>query len=55
MNSPCYNCKDRRLYCHGQCEDYKKYKSTIKRLKEDREYPNYFNDKLRRFGGARQI
>lgn len=33
-NSPCLNCPDRHLHCHGNCEKYKAYKATLEEHRE---------------------
>lgn len=30
-DSPCKNCSNRKIGCHGKCEKYKHYKQLIKR------------------------
>ena len=32
LNSPCRNCPDRKLKCHGNCSKYEKYKETVKAI-----------------------
>ena len=36
MNTPCNNCPDRHIGCHGECERYRKYKSDRDRLLAER-------------------
>ena len=39
--SPCKGCEDRRPACHGQCEKYISWKSTVDEInKRRREYNN---------------
>lgn len=32
----CLNCNHRHLGCHGTCEDYKKYKEELERIKQNK-------------------
>lgn len=53
--TPCYNCTDRKLYCHSQCNKYQEHKNKLKSNKNDREYNDYLSDLLQKIGGAKQI
>lgn len=37
MQSPCYNCKDRRLGCFGECDRYKAFQAYRKQLNAERQ------------------
>lgn len=32
----CYNCKERSIYCHADCEKYKKYLEELDVIKSNR-------------------
>lgn len=32
-NNPCFNCKDRILYCHSNCKKYKEFKAQSEKEK----------------------
>lgn len=34
MNSPCLNCKDRKVSCHSKCDKYKKYFKKNEEIKK---------------------
>ncbi len=38
MNSPCLNCKDRKVDCHSKCDKYKKYFKKNKEIKKKATY-----------------
>lgn len=35
INSPCKNCKDRKVNCHSICQAYKVYSDIKERFRED--------------------
>lgn len=36
MMSPCKDCKNRKLYCHSSCEQYKEFKAELERINNNR-------------------
>lgn len=51
MNSPCYQCEDRKLNCHSKCNQYKSFKDSLSKNREyekDKQYHTYLKEK----GGA---
>ena len=48
IKNPCYQCEDRKLYCHSNCtKGYKEYAEEMKRINEKRK-----EDKMIREGLA---
>ena len=45
--SNCYNCKERHLGCHSNCQSYKEYKLYLENIKErkQKEKINYASRK----------
>ena len=35
MISPCYECPERKLYCHSRCEEYLKFKESLEAAKKE--------------------
>lgn len=33
-NNCCYGCENRRLHCHSECEEYKKYRKELEERQE---------------------
>lgn len=46
MKQPCYNCPDRTLGCHGQCERYAEYRTECDRIKAIRKVESDTNDAI---------
>ena len=43
--SPCYCCTERRLGCHGTCQDYKKYQRKCReRTERQRQYYYWWHE-----------
>ena len=38
--TPCKDCQNRKPYCHGKCEDYKKWREDLEKRYQER-YPIY--------------
>lgn len=36
-NNSCYNCKNRVIGCHSNCETYKEYKSHLDKIKHKKQ------------------
>jgi hypothetical protein len=36
INSPCLNCKQRKLHCHSNCNSYEEYNVKQRQLKDSR-------------------
>lgn len=49
MRAPCFECEDRKLKCHADCERYKayiaEYREFKKRKYKDADYIKYLADK----------
>ncbi|WP_159436145.1 hypothetical protein [Anaerosalibacter sp. Marseille-P3206] len=53
MNAPCKDCKQRRLYCHSQCEKYKNWKYNYKTSdREENVYTDYVVGAVQRMKGV---
>ena len=52
MKQPCYNCPDRHIGCHAQCERYKAYTAEYQKQKRqqegDREFRDYTRERCER-------
>ena len=42
--TPCMNCQDRKVGCHGSCEKYKELQAHYKKIREEKKYENEFYD-----------
>lgn len=52
--APCYNCVDREVGCHSNCNQYQRYKNrNIKKRTEGREFAGYLFDAISRMKGVR--
>lgn len=52
--TPCYNCTDRKLYCHSQCNKYQEYKDKLpKNRAGERDYTDYLSDAIQKMKGVR--
>lgn len=47
-HSSCYNCLNRKVGCHKNCETYKKYKAYIENIKQKKENESKFCYKRQR-------
>lgn len=36
ITPPCYNCTERHVGCHGNCDDFKQYKAEVDKANETR-------------------
>lgn len=32
QKTPCFQCEEKELYCHGRCDRYDKYKKEVERI-----------------------
>lgn len=58
MKTPCLNCKNRNLYCHSQCEKYKKFRNSIDKAKlnkQEIDFSNYLYDAIDRMKTIRNV
>ncbi|WP_158220073.1 hypothetical protein [Tissierella sp. P1] len=46
MNKPCYDCPDREIGCHSDCDKYLCYKEKLKEKKAFLEVDRAFGDYL---------
>ena len=46
LNSPCKDCPDRVVGCHGKCEKYKAYRVEVEKLYEARTKLDFAHDPL---------
>ena len=52
--APCYNCQDRKVGCHSNCNQYQRYKNrNIKKRTEEREFAGYLSDAISRMKGVK--
>ena len=49
VKSPCKDCKDRYVGCHGDCERYKPKVYDFGKNKAERDYVHYLVETKRRF------
>lgn len=57
MNKPCYDCPDREIGCHSDCDKYLCYKEKLKEkkafLEVDRAFGDYLYHAIKRMKGVR--
>lgn len=53
MCTSCYNCEDRCVGCHGDCDRYKAYRANLKKHNEaNAEYYDYLRPAMKRMKNA---
>lgn len=55
-NAPCYNCGDRKIYCHSKCDKYSDWKARKEDdgLSAERSYSEYARMKQCRISRSMQ-
>ena len=57
MNNPCWNCKEREMYCHSDCDKYLEHKEILEKkktfLEVDKIFGNYVYHAVKRMKGVR--
>ena len=44
INSPCYNCPDRYVGCHGKCDKYKQFKIKLEEFNEKQKNARFYRN-----------
>jgi hypothetical protein len=56
MKAPCYQCTERTVVCHCNCEEYKAYAEQVKKEREERQAENanryYPREWDKKYGGG---
>lgn len=45
--SKCYNCQNRHMGCHSDCEDYKQFRAELDEINKQKEKDRALNSSLR--------